>query len=305
MSRGVANRCTYDGAGCRRHPTGSRSGGPGADIWDDDLPGFGLRLFASGRQSWIVQYRAGRRQRRISLGDAAVVTAGEARAMARQLLAQRGLGRDPQAERQAAKRALTVRELIGLYLERQARPRLKARSRAEVERHLTVKAKPLHPLSVDAITRADVARVLMRVARDAPVQANRVRSSLAAVFAWGIAQGLAPNSPVVGTTKPASEKPRERVLTPEELAEVWRHAGDGAYGGVVKLILLTAARRDEAGGMRVRRSRPRRAVDRARRAQQDRPADRATVARWHGTCCGSVWASLRKKNWGHALPCLR
>jgi hypothetical protein len=48
-------------------------------IWDDDIPGFGLRVLPSKRKSYIVQYRAGRRSRRMSLGLSTVLTCEQAR----------------------------------------------------------------------------------------------------------------------------------------------------------------------------------------------------------------------------------
>jgi hypothetical protein len=47
--------------------------------WDDDLPGFGLRLRAGGHRSWVVQYRAANRTRRATLGAAAKLTPVDAR----------------------------------------------------------------------------------------------------------------------------------------------------------------------------------------------------------------------------------
>jgi len=46
-------------------------------IWDDDIAGFGLRVLPSGRKGYVVQYRVGRRSRRISLGSTTVVTCEE------------------------------------------------------------------------------------------------------------------------------------------------------------------------------------------------------------------------------------
>jgi hypothetical protein len=48
-------------------------------IWDEDLPGFGLRVFPSGRKRYVVQYRAGRRSRRLNLGPSGVLTCEQAR----------------------------------------------------------------------------------------------------------------------------------------------------------------------------------------------------------------------------------
>src|SRR5687768_13694101 len=51
-------------------------------LWDDDVPGFGLRVLPSGRKSYVVQYRAGRRPRRMSLGPSTVLTCELARGRA-------------------------------------------------------------------------------------------------------------------------------------------------------------------------------------------------------------------------------
>ena len=60
---------------------------------------------------------------------------------------------------------------------------------------------------------------------------------------------MPPENPVVGTNKPKENDPRDRVLSVDELARVWRACKDDDFGRIVKLLILTGCRRAEIGGM--------------------------------------------------------
>ena len=80
-------------------------------IWDESIPGFGLRVMPSGRKSFVVQYRAGRRPRRMSLGPSTVLTCDQARTRAITIIAAVKNGEDPAADRAAKRNAATVSDL--------------------------------------------------------------------------------------------------------------------------------------------------------------------------------------------------
>lgn len=221
--------------------------------WDSVVPGFGVRVFVSGRISWIVQYRTSdRRQRRLSIGDVRHLPLADARARARELLAQVALGHDPQADRQKVRQASRVLDLVEAYLS-DAKVKRKPRSYVEIERSLRKASAPLHHLKVDAVDRRDVVEVLNRIkVESGPFAASRVRAYLSAMWSWGLRSGLAEGrNPVALTPRPAVEKSRERVLSEAELSLIWRCTADGtAYSRIVRLLMLTGQRREEVGAMR-------------------------------------------------------
>jgi hypothetical protein len=74
-----------------------------AIFFDDALPSFGIRLRDGGSRMFVVCYRIGAKQRRVTLGSTAVLKVDAARDRAAELLAAVRLGRDPQAERAEAR----------------------------------------------------------------------------------------------------------------------------------------------------------------------------------------------------------
>jgi integrase len=62
---------------------------------------------------------------------------------------------------------------------------------------------------------------------------------------------MAKTNPVIGTENPIEGKePRDRVLNDDEIRAIWRHYADDEFGKIIRLLFLTACRRDEIGGLR-------------------------------------------------------
>lgn len=220
-------------------------------FWDTSLPGFGCRVRAGGSKTWIVQYAIAGRTRRMVLGSVTTLDPGKARDTAKDLLAAVRLGRDPVGEKSEARAraAETFGALLPRFLERQ-RARLKPRSFEETERHLTMHAKPLHARPIEAIDRRTVAARLAEIAdRSGPAASNRVRTSLSAYLGWAAREGYVENNAVAYTNKAVENGSRERVLTDAELRRVWNAADDDQYGAVIKLLMLSGARRDEIASL--------------------------------------------------------
>jgi len=223
-------------------------------IWDTEIPGLGLRVLPTGRKSYVVQYRAGRRSRRMTLGSATVLTCAQARNRAMEIIAAACKGEDPAAERKAKRTAITVRELAERFDAEHIAVRLKASTAREYRRNLRKFILPaLGHLAVTEVTRADVAKFHHDL-RHIPYQANRCLEVISKMFNLAEMWGLRPDG-----TNPRKhirkypEKKRERFLSPSELRRVGEVLREMEAEGIelpsailaVRLLILTGCRLGE------------------------------------------------------------
>ena len=215
-------------------------------LWDTSLVGFGARRQLR-HVHYLLRYRINGYQKFISIGRHGMWTPETARNEAKRLLGSVARGIDPASER--ARRADTFGAEVERYLNSK-RSSLKARSITEIHRHLVVYAKPLHPLPLGKIDRRTIALRLGEIeqASGGPSR-NRFRSSLSAFFAWAIREGLTEFNPVTGTGKANEGSGRDRVLSEAELGAVLKALGDDDFNDMVRLLIFTAQRREEIGGL--------------------------------------------------------
>ncbi len=233
--------------------------------YDDRLPGFGVYV-GRARISYFVEYRNGHgrsgRVRRYTFArhgepapDGGTWTAEKARREALKLLGRIRQGFDPleereQAEEERRRHRPTVAEVAEEWLQRDQRDNRDFPEVARIVRRYIVPA--VGDMPFETLRKADVLRLVEGIAETAPVMANRVFARLRRMCRWALSRELIERDPTAGLEPPAKERSRDRVLTDEELAVVWRAAERVGfpYGRVVRLLILTGYRREEIGALR-------------------------------------------------------
>ena len=305
-------------------------------LWDDEMPGFGLRVLASGRKSYVVQYKVGGRRgetRRKSLGLHGVLTAEEARTEAKKWLAERAKGKDPIAEYAANQKAETVEELCrsyiaaaeqGLILGKKNRPKQAstlATDRGRIDRHII---PLLGKKRVRDVTSLDVNRFMRDViagktaadiktgfrgraiVEGGPGTAARTVGLLGGIFSYAVSEGLRTDNPVRGVKRPADQR-RDRRLSPQDyealgeaLVEAEAEAENCVAIAAVRLLALTGARLSEIANLRLdeidRQGRALRLVD-SKEGASVRPLGGAALAVLDGAP-----AACRREGCAYVLP---
>jgi integrase len=218
--------------------------------WDDTLPGFGLMVTANGSRSYVVQYRAGRISRRLTISG--VLSLDQARKEARATLGDVARGRDPLGERRAKQTAAanTLQAVAEEYFRREGkRIRTTGRRRTLLQRFVFPK---LGARQIGEIRRSVIVRLLDHVEDNAgPVQADMVLAFLRRILSWHASRSDDFNSPIVRGMARNAARARERVLSDDELRAVWvaTEALPDPWGRFVRFLFLTATRRNEPARM--------------------------------------------------------
>jgi len=221
-------------------------------FWDDALTGLGLMVTKNSHKSYVVDYRAAGRKRRMHLKAGLSVT--DARREAKAILGSVARGGDPLSERRKAKRAEsdTFKAIIEEYFRREGSRLRSADYRRRILERLVLPA--LGDRQINDISRTDIIRLLDKIAdNNGPAAADIVLAFVRLVMNWHASRSDDFRSPIVrgmGRTRP-SQRRRQRVLTDNELTVMWRvaDASPGVFSYFVQFLLLTATRRNEAASM--------------------------------------------------------
>lgn len=222
--------------------------------WDDELKNFALRLSPTGRKTFLVQYRLKGRTRRVKIGLYGTLTVDEARAQARRLLGEVAHGLDPADDIATDRKAPTVAEVCDRFMREHATIRCKASTSTEYRRQIEREIKPrFGSRRITDVTRPDMAKLQYDM-RERPFQGNRLLGLLSKMFNLCELWGLRPDGSNPCRLVPKyRETPRERFLSPDEIATVGKVLDEVQADGsetkaacdAIRLLILTGCRHSE------------------------------------------------------------
>lgn len=216
--------------------------------YDGQLSGFGIRVTASGKKAFVLNYTFAGRERRITIGSYPEWSLTAARLRASELRRSIDLGVDPLARRQEHREAPTVRDLYDRYV-RDYVPKLSTRSQADAKAMFLKLILPRWAgRKVREITFDDCEELHRFVSRKRPTKANRLHSLMRRVFNLAIQWGWIEINPARGIERNPEEK-RERYLTSAEISRLLgalEAHHERSSCDAITLMLYTGCRRGEA-----------------------------------------------------------
>jgi integrase len=246
-------------------------GGKDRLVFDDTQRGLAVRVTANGGRTYLCQYSLHGQKWRVPLGACSALALADARDAAAAIMGDVARGKNPAAERkdaakaERAKRArdrLTLRVLIDHWKQLRLADRRASYAEEAVRALHHAFADHLDDAAED-LDRATVVRALDALTRrrkrkdgsakpKGAAMTGRTAAYGRAAFAWAVKRGMVQANPFAELPVDKSITKRERVLSDDEIAEIWRPAGEASssYGTIIRLMILTGQRRGEVAGMR-------------------------------------------------------
>ena len=230
----------------------------GATVQGAKAPrGFGVRVTAAGARAFILNYRLRGREHRFTIGAWPDWSALKAVREARNLRQRVDRGENPLEDRTQPPETKTVSNVLDDFVTRYVRNNDRPlRSADTIESAFNRLVKPrIGKLGVYEVRRSHIAGMLDRIEdENGPVMADRTRAFLRKALSWyaerddqfNVTAAFVRVQPRANTT----DRARTRVLSDEEIRTIWPALAEaGTFGTLVKMLLLTAQRRDEAAQM--------------------------------------------------------
>jgi integrase len=222
--------------------------------WDAEISGLGIRLYESGKRSFILSYRQDGTKRLYTIGQYGQITLEQARDLAQKRLGEIADGKDPLLLRKARRKKndWTVRRAFNDFLSRYAK--IHNKHWLETERIFKIDILPsIGNKPIDEVSKDEILKIIDKVvARGSGIMANRTLAAIRKFFNWCTERDLIKFSPAYKISAPCKNKTRDRVLSDDELRDIWRACDTIGYpfGNFVQFLILTAQRRGETSSTR-------------------------------------------------------
>lgn len=208
--------------------------------WDQHTTGFGVRVSQGGTKSFVIVHGVNRQ--RETLGNYPVISLKQARDRAKVLMAQFALGleqnrsvsyKDGRKQFLEACEAKNKQNTVDYY-------------RKRLDAHFKFGRKRL-----DEITRLDIQSRVRGIKTSASEQ-HHAFVVIRTFLNWAVREQLISVNPIASMQPPKASKPRERVLSDQELAKIFATARQHPppFGAIVSLLILTGMRRNEVASLK-------------------------------------------------------
>ena len=228
-------------------------------VYIDNSPGLFLLVGVTGNITFQFRFQLRGQRREIKIGSYPARTMQNLLAEYATFVDLVKQDIDPLRERelnqQKAEDDPFFKDFAERFLTHYVKAKLRPKTVIDYERHVNKVFVPIWGnRKLKDIERKQIIRLIEKLAKEAPIQANRKLATLKKLFSYAVDVGVIDVSPAIGIKPPAKENVKDRVLTLNELATVFKvlDAQDNRdTRDILQLITLTAQRPGEVAEMRI------------------------------------------------------